>query len=700
MRAKAPARPWMAAPLALVAVTLGCGSGSPPPVDGGADTGDAAGNPDPAEPDAADAPSPDADPIDTAPSGQDGGSDDGGQPTGPRWVRLYTPGIAAVEHLAIDPQGTLYAASGRVVAFASANERDRTSPGVYRSRDLGASWEPVSRGLDDYGFASLHASGDLLLAGNRMLVGSRDSGRTWRSLHSLDPTSVFVGADGDLIVAASGDFSRTTAARSTDGGKSFVALTFREEAREIRALAVRGQLVLVGYRGGIQRSTDGGIAFLPVVIEPAVTLSPSIYVTRIVIHEGNLVLAVAGGKVIRSEDGGLTWQASALPGAMAPIASGLAVEGDGLVLVSGTDSTATLAAAWLSRDAGKTWETLPLLSAARASAAALARGQLLVGTDRGLQMSADGKNWKWRNGPADGPLARSLTRGLRSFVIDHSARSTSAEGDLYIHDGEALLRSVDGAATWSRLPFPGLAYAGVALHVTAGGALLCGSYRSVDHGATWVEMQFIGNGGVQRFAGEGPVLYAVATGVWRSDDDGLSWMPLATGSPGSFAGENLVVNREGVVFFQNLRSIDKGMSWQQIEPKFSHVDHRDRLYELRREWLSVSQDSGMTSQPLTNGSVPAGYPSLIDAVGVGPDDRLWAHVDARPYSSSQGLVGGDQVHTTTVPAAPSPGMPAMVPVWTRSDEGLDQAAVTQFSVDRAGRMHAATNGGLYRYVVP
>jgi photosystem II stability/assembly factor-like uncharacterized protein len=699
-----PLRPWLPL-LCVVLATAACGDDdddAPRPPDGSADA-----PLDPSQDGGSPETLPDAsgDGLVSETGTVEAASDVSAPPPiiGPRWVRLYTPASARVDLLTVDAQGNLFLAHRSAGGFPSLDERDRVSPGVYRSRDLGVSWEPASRGMSSYGFSDLEVVGDLLLAGADTLIGSRDGGQSWLRLSSaFYRVPSVIGGSGSLIFAASSDFGTPVALRSTDAGMTFQAVTFRQEAREISAVAVRGSLVLVGHREGLQRSTDGGLNFEPVVLRPAIPEPYVPQVRQIAIQDDRVVFALGGGRTLRSEDGGITWQAASVDGDPAAFFNSIASDGQGQVLIGGARGTsAPVATAWRSSDAGKTWQALSLLPATATPTVAFARGSLLAGTNRGLQFSSDaGKTWSWRNGPQGGLPARSLTRLTTALAIDRLPTALGADGDLFIHDGEALWRSSDAAETWTKLPFPGT---GGPCFVSDSAALLCGGHRSVDHGATWVEMQFIGRASISSFAGFGTTLYAVANGQpWRSDDDGVTW--IEAGSTGSSygSGGTIAVNRAGVVFHQSKRSFDKGMNWQEIGHHISFVDDKDRLYEVGREWLSVSTDGGTTFRGITAGS-PAFYPSTLGKIYVLPDDRLWAHVDTAASGSDGKKLLGDRVfHATVNVAPPTPVLPPapgdQPSPWTEADEGLEQGAITAFARDRSGHLYAATNGGLYRFI--
>lgn len=104
------------------------------------------------------------------------------------------------------------------------------------------------------------------------------------------------------------------------------------------------------------------------------------------------------------------------------------------------------------------------------------------GHHNGVMRSEDGgRNWT--------PVGS----GLGSGQVVTVAADAVADQTVYAGTGDGLFKSIDGSASWSRLPFPGENAAAVAVSPAQSGLLLAISvedrqgmvYRSEDGGRTW-----------------------------------------------------------------------------------------------------------------------------------------------------------------------------------------------------------------------
>ena len=591
-----------------------------------------------------------------------------------QWSKLATPGIASVHALVLDQAGNLYTGSRSNTYLRSvAPPADALSPGIFRSPDRGDTWTPASLGLFDYEVMALAADGGTLFAAAGHLMRSKDSGASWASVAqpNRDPYSSVAAAQG-LVLAAVDDFSAPALVRSEDGGDHFAKVVLQEMIGHVAAIALRPPLVLIGHGSGVHRSTDRGLNFAPAVFP--YTGPFSLAFRQLVLADDTTGYGLAGA-LHRSVDAGRSWQRLTFDADPMVAATALAASASQL-LVAGLRGVPAQRQAFLrlSTDRGQTWRELPIQPTSELFALHIDGTTFLAGSAAGLQRSTDGgATWSWANGPA-GPPARSRTVRVDDLAIDDTSHSLHPEGDLYAVIGNAVWRSTDAAASWKALAIPAMPDT---CTVLASGAILCGGYRSTDHGETWTEMQFIGRQRPVRFAGHGPLVWALAANApWRSEDDGQSWTraTMLDDRPG-----NLAVNRAGVVFHGTKRSLDKGTTWQELGHRVTDVDAADRLYENTNvgQSLAVSEDGGVTWKPLMNVT----FPARIGAMLVGRDDRIWLQVHDEEATPPDRLL------------VRAPGG-----AWTSVQEGLGHALAHRLAFDRIGRLHAATNGGVYRMV--
>jgi len=300
---------------------------------------------------------------------------------------------------------------------ASASAHDPSAyGGLFRSRDLGGVWLNADVGL--FLNAALTVAvdprdpNDVLMGNDLGLMRSRSGGRSWSpEAPDLVTGAVFALAfspDGAsaLCAAPSGVFrlsdGRWTGATAPDGAAP---------ARAIGFGAAPGRVYLLG-RGGLFASGDGGQTYGRVAVG---TPSEEAEMTALAVatRPREILLAVVGGSLVASEDGGQRWS---------PRAAGM---GDGVpvdTVVVDPVSTGRLWAAqgdrvYVSDDSGVTWRAVgqPLPepgTTVRGIAADPTATRLVVATHRGLYRSDDGgRSWAFQdaNLPAHleaGPLVR------------------------------------------------------------------------------------------------------------------------------------------------------------------------------------------------------------------------------------------------------------------------------------------------------
>lgn len=184
-----------------------------------------------------------------------------------------------------------------------------TPDGVFRSGDDGATWQPSWSGAAGIGggravihaFGRLHASVETFASLENGIHSSADGGLSW-STPTMAPdntTATGFAVDGGLLYAALDGTARGVAV-SEDGGANFTALN-PEWTPFSTPLCVfaRDSLVLCGAWEGLHRSEDGGVNW---------DYDGSLGSVRALAALGDtLFAALYPGGVRRSLDGGLSW---------------------------------------------------------------------------------------------------------------------------------------------------------------------------------------------------------------------------------------------------------------------------------------------------------------------------------------------------------------------------------------------------------
>lgn len=235
--------------------------------------------------------------------------------------------------------------------------------------------------------------------------------------------------------------------------------------------------VFFGHHNGIMRSDDGGRTWTSLVDRPNFD-AMSLAVSRA--SGGPIYLA--GHDVFQiSTDGGKTWQ---------PVEHNLpGTDIHGFAM--GTDDSNRLYAlvagqgGFQSGDGGRTWQPLGglpgdvmALAAAGGDPETLYAGSMSAGVLRSMD---GGRGWA----PATNGFG---ARGVYALAIDPSARQT-----IYAGGDGGLYKSVDGGASWSKLPFPGDNAVALTVSPAQPNVILAISvrgqqglvYRSEDGGQSW-----------------------------------------------------------------------------------------------------------------------------------------------------------------------------------------------------------------------
>lgn len=536
-------------------------------------------------------------------------SEDGGR----RWARLV-PGFPrrgmSLDDIVVDPRGRVLvgfwevAGSGggvalsldggrrfeilpgiegqavRSLALAPSNPDlivAGTMSGVFRSADGGARWQRIS----PVDHADLKTVGSIAvdpLDPQRIYAGTwhlpwktLDGGRSWHSMHAgmIDDSDVMtltvdrLNRETVYATACSGIY------RSLEAGGRWSKLRgIPGSSRRTRAFVQdpeRPAALYAGTTEGLWASTDAGASWLQ--------LTPSALVVNavLVLPGGTLLLGTDGAGVLRSEDRGVSWQASNRGFSERFVSRVLFDAKHGRVIAGlrgdrqhgGVRVAPSPEGPW-SRFAGG-------LPQREVLAMALAGDEVLAGTDDGLFLS-DALRAAWRRLPTtvDG-------RDLHPRVTD---LLTVSEGVFLAATSGGLLRSVDRGESWVRILLGNAAQVSALAASSPGARRMLAStplgvHESADFGATWSPVsRSLSVPSIQALAfrpGDERVVFATTSrGLLRSEDGGRSWARLAGGLPISdIAG--LALHPDGRTLYAAgygavalFRSDDGGENWRQL----------------------------------------------------------------------------------------------------------------------------------------
>ena len=335
---------------------------------------------------------------------------------------------------------------------------------LFESHNGGTTWSPPFSAPAE---GVVAAGGDVLYTGSvrgRGLYASQDGGRTWKRTDSGiiagDLRNGLIaqrlpggGAGRRLVILNTPIGGSPDGVYRSDGGKDWIKTPLQEPSQIVDA---GGSTVLAQDKRGVIRSQNGGESWQVVTTAPPRAFSLLSNVTQpryvaLLVFEDNS--AYGNVPLWTSDDGGATWRRSSngLPIVCTHIASvdvcpsltGYTVDpfNPNRRWVFGIDAYPTQPRVFLSENAGVSWRVASVLPNPLALAADLhIQGRLLAGTYEGLFVSEDaGAHWLPLGDLPAGAAVRQLAYDERAAAW---YAATTAHG---------IYRSLDNGAHWTLL---------------------------------------------------------------------------------------------------------------------------------------------------------------------------------------------------------------------------------------------------------
>jgi uncharacterized repeat protein (TIGR01451 family) len=365
--------------------------------------------------------------------------------------------------------------------------------------------------------------------------------------------------------------------RSTDGGESW-QLTKRQRVDDIAVDPVEPDRVYFVDGDKILRSQDGGLTFAATY--PA---NRQGQLTRIECGADGVVYAPDGAKMYRSDDRGQTWRPlGSFPGIVDSTTTFMT-----RVAVDPADSRVVYVSLYdhglfVSRDAGTTWQSLS------AEPALVHTFDIEVDRSNPLRLWAATNTGIYRSNTGGADWTRIFDSTAYHVEID----SVDSQLLYAVPVGNTVMRTTDGGANWSALPQNfgnSIGATGVALHASIPGRMIAhadGVWLSQDGGTHWLR----GNAGyvgsfvnriVPAIGTSGLHIAAGPSGIHRLDSDRRiraidnDRLRAVASPPSTLWVSDLIATRAGATGSQDTlvtifdsreiaRSVDGGTQWTRV----------------------------------------------------------------------------------------------------------------------------------------
>ena len=345
-------------------------------------------------------------------------SSDGGTSWSEANVGLYSP--SNITTLLIDPRNTTNIYAG-------------TGSGVFKSIDGGGRWQEASFGLG-VSIQSVASSkdGGVIAGTSDGAFRSTDNGARWDRAGLLGSVSSWaIDPDNSNIIYAANYYG---VYRSTDGGASWSATGVDSTSKRVLSVAIAPGNPTFLYAGtdgdGVIRSTDGGASWVRIsknldnayLLKPGPSNSNTLYAASSIICDWDYCAVL-----LKSTDGGVTWDSSITPSPASAWIGALALNPDNPKILYASDSGSVIK----STDGGASWNAIGLsgLSGNALVIDPTNSETLYAGTISGVFTSTDGgATWNEFNNALPANLE------IRDLAIDPSGTSLHVGTNVGVFD--------------------------------------------------------------------------------------------------------------------------------------------------------------------------------------------------------------------------------------------------------------------------
>ncbi len=473
--------------------------------------------------------------------------------------------------------------------------------------------------------------------------------------------------------------------KSTDGGASWQQKNGGFGDQTVVAMVKCGPYLIASGTEGLYRSFDGGDFW---------TLLPGFDVlggvNTLAVQGTHVIAGTSYGGVYASTDTGATWVASnsGLPPAMfdaLSVPSSTAAGSDYFIFATSFDSGSGV---FRSTDLGATWTPAASgLSPGDIINALHSSGSTLFAAGTDVNKSTDmGASWTTASSgiPPYSAIWAFAPNGSNLFAVGLNGMFTTT------NNGTSWTPVTGGLPV---LEMKGLGLLGTDL---IAGTIADGVYKSTDGGVNWSRA----NAGIRAramtgFTVDGSVLYGSGAGVFRTTNDGDSWIGVKGDLNDSASAPALVYAlgdtmfvTEGNIHNSLSRSLDGGSTWTRVWPEHSYIGIVKNIVRTASGYLTaawniyLSSDIGGSWNRVDSAGTSGGYLFSVERL----NGALFAFGTRVFRSTDDGSAWADV--TPTSPSFNQADMMAAV-------------GATLFIGDKyAGAIYRSTDGGLAWVSVP